>query len=266
MIRVNETVDYDKQYAIEGLEVHDVSYTLVRKSWIHRDRFLFFDELIYLKKGTLYLRVNDVSYTVHAGHCFLIHRYAGICGERASDELCEFYTVSFQSDLQSFRDLYLRELPVEKSEMFVDEIFRRLYDSAAPSAQNPDKCGILMVVLTYELETINRIPKAERPLITETLEYINANLHTPLTVDSVCAYLNYNRDYLSRQFRADQGITIKCYIDNRRLSIAKQLLLTSKMPYAKIALELGFENAGQFYRFFKYHASMSPSEYRARNR
>ena len=81
----------------------------------------------------------------------------------------------------------------------------------------------------------------------------------------MCEYLNYSRDYISKLFLSSYGITIKKYIDNKKIAISKQLLLTSKMSLGQISAALGFDDAGQFYKFFKYHEKISPTEFREQN-
>ena len=78
----------------------------------------------------------------------------------------------------------------------------------------------------------------------------------------VCDYLGYNRDYISKQFLRCYGISIKKYIDQKKVSAAKHLLISSKMSLDQIASAIGFENAQQFYKFFNYHEKISPTQFR----
>ena len=84
-------------------------------------------------------------------------------------------------------------------------------------------------------------------------------------MDSVCDHLGYNRDYISRQFLQCYGITIKKYIDQKKLSAAKHLLISSKMSLEQIAAAIGFDDAQHFYKFFRYHEKISPSQFRKIN-
>lgn len=265
MIQLSDSVRYDKRNIGGSLEVFDASLTSVRENWIHRERFLFYDELIYLQKGSLYLSVNGENYALKEGSFFFTSRYSTICGYKRSDGLCSFYTISYESNLAVISEMELCPLRVVGNPLYIDELIKRLYSTVSASSHDKNKSGVLLMSLIYELVDTALKPSAAKPLMQRTMEYINANISNPITVETVCSELNYNRDYVSKQFLAHYGITIKRYIDQKKIAVSKQLLLTSKMSLAQISAAVGFESAGQFYKFFKYHEKLSPTEFRERN-
>lgn len=266
MIKLSDKIRYDKKDVSDSIEVKDVAHISVKENWIHRERFLFSDELICLGKGKLYLSVNGENYCLSEGSFFFIPRYSTISGYKNSDSLCSFYTVSYESNLGALSEVELVPLTVSGNHLYTDELLKRLHRNAG----DRNKSSILLMSLIYEiLDSAARENESKndsvKPLMQKTIDYINANIGSAITVDSVCEYLNYSRDYISKLFLSSYGITIKKYIDNKKIAISKQLLLTSKMSLGQISAALGFDDAGQFYKFFKYHEKISPTEFREQN-
>jgi len=260
MINLIFAPSYNKTLITHSLEVCDVTYTDVRKNWIHGERFLSNDEMIYINKGELYLKINNTEYVIRKNSFFFIHRFSSVSGYKISDMPCEFYTVSYNAVLPS--EIELREIQVRGSSIYIDEVLKRIYNAHKTGAVDANECNILFFSLLYEVERFLLVKNDSLPLMEQTLNYIDNNINNPITVDSVCDYLGYNRDYISKQFFRCYGITVKKYIDQKKLGVAKHLLISSNMSLEQIASALGFENAQQFYKFFSYHEKISPSQFR----
>ncbi len=263
MINLIHSQSYNKTKAVSSLDLCSITYTNVRENWIHRERFLSSDEMIFLRKGELYLLINDKKFTLHKNNFFFIHRFSKITGYKSSDMPCEFYTVSYNGTIPI--EMELREITLSGNSIYTDEILKRLYSSYQNGQNDANECNILFLSLFYEVERFMFASGDSLPLMEQTLNYINDNINNPITVDTVCDHLGYNRDYISKQFLACYGITIKKYIDQQKINVAKHLLISSRMSLEKIALAIGFENAQQFYKFFSYHEKISPSRFRKMN-
>ena len=67
---------------------------------------------------------------------------------------------------------------------------------------------------------------------------------------------------LSRLFRNQIGIGFTEYVNTRRVTLAKQLLLTTDLPTKRIAEECGLPNYNYFLRLFKTLTGYSPTAFR----
>jgi AraC family transcriptional regulator, transcriptional activator of pobA len=69
--------------------------------------------------------------------------------------------------------------------------------------------------------------------------------------------------YFSTVIRQKTGRPVGAWIDAKLLSEARALLSRSTLSLKEIAFRLGFREPGHFSRFFRAHAGMTPSAYRA---
>jgi len=265
MIHLDSGPTFDKKSASGSLEVCDVSYTNVHENWIHRERFLTTDEMIYLQRGELYLRINSTDYTLRRGCLCFLHRFSSLSGWKTSDMPCEFYTVAYQGQLLNVASEAYIPVQLPGSSIYVDETVKRLYTAFSNGDVSPNESNVLFLSLIYEAERYQSGEDQKTPLMEKTIRYINDNIHRLLTVEEASEALGYNRDYISRQFFACYGIPIKKYIDQKKLGVAKHLLISSKMSLEQIARAVGFDDAQQFYKFFRYHEKVSPNQFRRLN-
>lgn len=99
-------------------------------------------------------------------------------------------------------------------------------------------------------------------LTKKAISYINLNLASNLRLSAVSEQLNVSAGYLSGLFRREVGIPLTDYVNGRRISLAKKLLLTSDMPIKEIAQRCGIPDIYYFSRQFKKRTGYTPKAYR----
>ena len=107
--------------------------------------------------------------------------------------------------------------------------------------------------------------KGESPQVRRAIQYIEAHLSRPVTVDELCAAAGSSRQRFVRIFKAETGFTIKQYIAKVRCDRAGELLKGSRLPIRDIAGYVGYEDTNYFSRIFKSVTHLSPQEYREKN-
>lgn len=98
------------------------------------------------------------------------------------------------------------------------------------------------------------------PLMESALKYINDNLSHDLRLQSIADGLSVNKYYLAHEFKKQLGINIGRYITLKRLSLAKELLLSGESVQS-IGGACGYYNISNFFRVFKEEFGMTPKEY-----
>lgn len=103
-----------------------------------------------------------------------------------------------------------------------------------------------------------RIP----PWLSEARDLIEAGLATHLGVTGVAAAVGVHPVTLARAFRRSFGCTMGEYVRHRRIERAMELLRTSRLPLAEIAVVNGFADQSHFSNLFRRKVGLTPSRYR----
>jgi AraC family transcriptional regulator len=100
----------------------------------------------------------------------------------------------------------------------------------------------------------------------EMEEFIEANLDMPLTVIDMAAHTGLSASHFSRAFSATLKMSPHAYLMTRRLTRAQQLLTSSNVSLAEIALMTGFADQSHLCRRFRETIGVPPSVFRRQYR
>ena len=226
--------------------------------WIHANRIISTYELILVTHGTIYLEEDGVRHTLHANDYILLHPGIRHGGFRTSHESVGFYWLHFYTD-EAYPFPFAGTAP--DPDILVQNARQLLQIHRSP-AYSPQTADHMTYVLLSELMVQRQQEKPQNALALKTLEYIRAHSYQQLTAAEIADELGYHPDHLSRVLRAYCNTTLSKEITHARLRRAKWLLQTTDYTIHRIALELGYEDSNLFEKFFKYHTSVTPTEYR----
>lgn len=115
---------------------------------------------------------------------------------------------------------------------------------------------------TYEPESdLSGIMKAR---VEAAIEFMNENYHRKIVLDDITKAVNLASDGLIRIFKIETGFTPIDYLIRLRLEKASHLLATSFFSIKQVMAAVGYNNKGNFSRYFKRQFGITPSEYRKR--
>ena len=112
-----------------------------------------------------------------------------------------------------------------------------------------------------EVNAINRQLSGE-DAFNRALDYVSENYMDDVTLDSLAAYAGFSRYTLSRMFRQHTGQTFTQYLNKRRVTMAEELLASTKVPVTQVALQCGFNSIATFNRVFRDVRGCTPTQYR----
>ncbi|MDN8587284.1 helix-turn-helix domain-containing protein [Paenibacillus sp. 11B] len=92
--------------------------------------------------------------------------------------------------------------------------------------------------------------------------YVTEHLEEDLSLVRLAELYHFNPSYLSRFFKQEMGINLSEFIDELRIRRAKELLRNADLMVREVALQVGYESAHSFTRFFKKATGMTPQEFR----
>ena len=104
--------------------------------------------------------------------------------------------------------------------------------------------------------------KQTEDVVNQVKKYIVENLGGDTSLYNLADQVHFSQEYLLRIFKKKEGVTILQYINDLKLSAAKQLLAEAELPVKEIAERLGFASQGYFGRFFRNKTGLTPNAYR----
>lgn len=102
--------------------------------------------------------------------------------------------------------------------------------------------------------------------ISDIISFVSDNALKKITIDDICESVHMSKYHLCRVFKENVGVTIWEFIKNRRLSVAKQMLVDNDSKISEIAQKCGFSDSSFFTKTFSKEFGVTPSEFRAKYR
>ncbi len=131
-------------------------------------------------------------------------------------------------------------------------------------------------ILTYQLlqyqddleEDGNRmfLRKSEVEIINKAARMIHENLSTLGTVKEIAQEVGTNVNKLQDGFKRLYGTTVNSFIQNERLSKARDFLLSTDMDVSEIVYKVGLSSRSYFSKIFKEKYGISPKDFKMSNR
>ncbi len=95
--------------------------------------------------------------------------------------------------------------------------------------------------------------------VIDVIAYIQEKLTGELNADILAEHFYISKYYLMRQFKQATGYSIHQYINEKRILMAKRMILAG-MPASKACFECGFHDYSTFARRFKEIVGVSPTK------
>ena len=106
-------------------------------------------------------------------------------------------------------------------------------------------------------------PTNDNQLLNEVLSYIGENYHRcDFSIQEVAVHFSMLPSNLSSFFKDNMQCTMLDYLIELRMSLAKELLLSTTMPLQEICERVGYYNVSSFSRRFKTYEGITPNTYR----
>lgn len=247
--------------------------------WMHFARTMQDFELIVVTEGTAYLQVDQQAFDIGRGDFLLIPPSSRQTGYKSSS--CAFYWLHFTS-----RDPFRKILSDGIPEQMPDErimipqtgkafnlekiivIMKHLQDSVRSyhnKLHNDYLCTSVLCELYcqfMESKAPQNSNTKKKQLFNDIQDYIKWYRNTDIKVSEIADHFGYNRRYLSDFFKGIAGISLKQYILQEKIDMAKYLLCETNDNISDIAYSLGFNDNHNFMKVFKKAVGLTPTQYR----
>jgi AraC family transcriptional regulator len=93
-------------------------------------------------------------------------------------------------------------------------------------------------------------------------DYLEANFLRQVSLAEIAAAAGVHRVHLSREFRRYFSTTVGEFLRRKRIEHACQLVSTTQVPLAEIAMTCGFSDQSHFSATFRRQIGLTPAKYR----
>ena len=101
------------------------------------------------------------------------------------------------------------------------------------------------------------------PRIEAVIDQLGAQLDAKHSIASLARVAGLSESRLAHLFRAETGVTPLQFLEQQRISRARELLLMTGRPIGSIADEVGMPDTTWFARVFRRHVGVTPRAFRA---
>lgn len=252
--------------------------------------------ILFCVRGSIRMSINLDEYDIVEGSLIIVTAHDIVKAEKIySQEPDQLHFVmiamseNFVSDLKvDFRKilnegLTLIETPVinldnDLQEIFTDylKLLARISDSGLRMNQDAVRSLVSSMASIAAGQWLASVDKIKRRSLVSTnlrsdhkrlvfqqfMKLIHENYSKEHQVIYYADRLCISPKYLSRLCKEISGKSAPEWIDTYIMLDAKNLLKYSTMPIKEIVYRLSFSNQTVFYKFFKKHTGMTPTEYR----
>ncbi len=252
---------------IYGLGMYDAAIVHKNKS-ATPNRLVSLYEIEYILEdgGTSY--INDKSYSIKKGsvivakpgytrHTELTFRSLFVHLIAEDKEICEL--------LDKCPDFFTPDNPDAYENALRSLIAEYAADSPFKEIKVCEKLFSLFSLLLTNTEVYtfrDTEAKSNMEVVKKSIEFMDKNFHTDITLEDVAHHVHLSRIYFRSVFVAATGQTPYKYIRSKRLSLAKQLILTTDKTFSEIAVECGFSSQSYMNSVFREEFDKTPKQFR----
>lgn len=251
-----------------------------------RRTFTVFD-LLYVKKGCLYMAEEETFFEVRAGEYVILVPGREHYGNRECTEDTSFIWLHFtieqyqlvEKEEVSWHDLIQREATYVEAAQYVfyvpqhgnvkqreriEQLLEHIVDLneySAPDSPLKQQLYFSEFLLQLQKQALY-IPIASENVSAEAVRYIQEHYRESFDMKMLAQALRFHPDYITRCMQKTLGMSAIQYVHYYRLAKAKKRLAETNDTVDAIAKQVGFEDGAYFSRLFKKIEGITSTEYR----
>jgi len=234
----------------------------------HGERVMKSYELIFVRKGVLYIGEEDERFVVRPNEALLLRKGRCHFGTRAYAPDLTFYWLHFDLPRASRKRKGLMTIPRQvalPAPERLAELFQRLLHDRECGILTTPTAGLMIALMLIEVAQAAAPPPREPTgvsLAAQAARFIATHYHDTLGTTEVANGLRCKADYVGRVFRRTYGYTLTEAIHRRRVFEARILLAEGPLNIDEIARKCGFGSTSYMCKIFGREVGMTPTAYR----
>jgi AraC-like DNA-binding protein len=244
-----------------GISYCDGSYSIGRKN-----SHIYIFEYILSGQGTVKLDSGD--FTASEGDIYILHKHSNHI--YYSDEKNPWTKIWFNADgslIDSLIQLYKVNHINHIVGLNIKEHFFNILDITKSKDKSYEDIFNEASLVFHEIiikiaKNINQKYIQHSPEALELKQFIDKNVMKNVSLKELGDLIYRSPSQTIRIFKKDFGITPYNYLMNKKLEIAKLMLLNTNMSVKEISMSLSFADEHYFSNYFKAKAGVSPSKFK----
>ena len=272
--------------------VHFIS-TIIKDDFVDNTEEHDFWEIVYIESGEAIVSADSNEFHLLSGEAYF-HKPGEAHSIKVTNGLINVFFISFYSTskfMAIFEDLKISLSHEQK------KLINKLYDEArnifekGERKDDPDAfvskalvgdppLGSQQLYKLYleeflllsareeekekNIVTYDSKENLEKIIVERITELLSEKVYSSITIDEVCATLNYSKTHISNLFKKYKKTSIMNYYNYLKINEAKKLIRDKRHSVSEVSRLLEFNNPYYFSKVFKRYEGVSPSEYKSK--
>ena len=147
------------------------------------------------------------------------------------------------------------------------------FESLLNIVRNPDRTSSTLAICKT-IEVLAQVGKildskelhdsghmCENPLVNEVLNFLNNHFREDISISGIASTFNVDKSYLSHLFKEHMGVSLWNYVIFRRIYLFNSLIKKGH-SIEETSRQVGFQNYSNFFRLYKKHMQMTPTQFK----
>lgn len=221
------------------------------KNWFYKDIFVNYSFVYYLLSGNAYYKDSNGIFSLKEGHLYVFPaRQKFTLFDNPQNKL--YHTYIHAVTLPTIDQF--TEIKVEKNSILADSLaLLRKYITC-------ENYKIISSILDLVLSIALSDNKKRDSIAYQIKKYIDGNINTKITLDSLSSNLAYSKGHLNRVFHKEYNVSPITYYNNKRLELSIKYLLEKKSTQ-EICVLTNFASPSAYNKAFKIKYGLPPERY-----
>ncbi len=256
--------DFDNFTANPVTAFKNAGYYKHRAGWVctqKADHAVFF----CVESGKMKVHTKNCDCICNAGDVVFIKSLESVTLSNTEDNDLSYYFVSFfcKSDF----DFQINTVTKDPNVLGLFKDISKAHRSGAYLSKiRVAELFLRLIHLLCSLKLQKSKHYTDNYKLLSTVEYININYYKKITPEYLSQISGYSPAHLRRLFVKNFGVPPTQYILNKKIDMAKEILLDApEKTMSEVADLVGFCSASYFCKTFKKCVGISPLDYKRRN-
>lgn len=165
-----------------------------------------------------------------------------------------------KQDLLQIVFVYLHSKGILATQLFANDAFVLLESQSTDSLMDMMRFQVHLISTT--IDYVTEVEQSDS-IVQRAKNYIHEHYAEDISRTEIAESVFLTPEYMAKMFKKETGVSLKQYISDYRILIAKERLAVPGARISDVAAEVGFDSFSYFSTVFKKTTGLTPGEYHA---